>query len=249
MANKIITSSLNQLTGPIDCACVIHGDGYSWDYVERLYNMLQRHITPGIRLHVYTEASRPVPDHMIKHELYDWGVSGPRRSWWYKLQLFDTAHHNGPLLYFDLDVVIARNIDWIWNLPLDNFWCLRDFKYLWRPTQHVINSSVMWFHTQKFQNVYDSFKRENLEQVFRRYYGDQDYITQAISPTDRRFFDHDRIKSWRWECKDGGWDFKKRIFLTPNTGTVIPEKTSVLVFHGKPKPGDVQDPVISQHWQ
>jgi hypothetical protein len=211
--------------------------------------MLQRHITPGIRLHVYTEASRPVPDHMIKHELYDWGVSGPRRSWWYKLQLFDTAHHNGPLLYFDLDVVIARNIDWIWNLPLDNFWCLRDFKYLWRPTQHVINSSVMWFHTQKFQNVYDSFKRENLEQVFRRYYGDQDYITQAISPTDRRFFDHDCIKSWRWECKDGGWDFKKRIFLTPNTGTVIPEKTSVLVFHGKPKPGDVQDPVIAQHWQ
>lgn len=249
MADKIITGSLNQLSGPIDCACVIHGDGYSWTYVERLYNMLERHITPGIRLHVYTEANRPVPDHMIKHELYDWGIGGPRRSWWYKIQLFDSAHYNGPLLYFDLDVVIARNIDWIWNLPLDNFWCLRDFKYLWRPTQHIINSSVMWFHTQRYQHIYDSFQREKLENIFRRYHGDQDFITHAVSPVERRFFDQERIKSWRWQCKDGSWDFKRRIYLAPNTGTVIPEKTSVLVFHGKPKPGDVQDPVIAQHWQ
>ena len=24
----------------VDCACVIHGSVYSWDYVERLYSML-----------------------------------------------------------------------------------------------------------------------------------------------------------------------------------------------------------------
>ena len=98
-------------TGPIDCACVIHGDAYSWTYVERLYNMLSRHVTPGIRLHVYTEADRSVPAPMIKHALTDWSISGPRRAWWYKMQLFNTQHHAGPLLYFDLDTVIVRNID------------------------------------------------------------------------------------------------------------------------------------------
>ena len=51
--------------GPIDCACVIHGTAYSWDYVERLHSMLSRHITPGIRLHVYTEADRPVPEPVV----------------------------------------------------------------------------------------------------------------------------------------------------------------------------------------
>jgi hypothetical protein len=50
-----------------DCACVIHGTGYDWQYVEKLYNMLSTTFAQGIRFHVYTEAHRPVPSHMIKH--------------------------------------------------------------------------------------------------------------------------------------------------------------------------------------
>jgi hypothetical protein len=89
------------ISGPIDCACVIHSDAYSWDYVERLYSMLSRHLSLGVRLHVYTEADRPVPAPFIKHALDDWEISGPRRSWWYKLQLFDSEKFSGSLLYFD----------------------------------------------------------------------------------------------------------------------------------------------------
>ena len=58
--------------GMIDCACVIHGSGYKWEYVEKLYNMLNRGLRNRMRLHVYTEADRPVPDHMVKHVLEDW---------------------------------------------------------------------------------------------------------------------------------------------------------------------------------
>jgi hypothetical protein len=69
--NKISTD------GVTDCACVIHSTGYSWDYVERLYRMLTRALPGGIRMHVYTEESRPVPAHMIKHVLHEWpGLSG-----------------------------------------------------------------------------------------------------------------------------------------------------------------------------
>ena len=101
-------------TSPVDCACVIHGTGYDWIYVERLYNMLSRNLPNGIRFHVYTEHDRLVPAHMIKHVLTDWPeISGPKRSWWYKLQLFNSAHHQGNLLYFDLDTVILRDISWI----------------------------------------------------------------------------------------------------------------------------------------
>ena len=84
MAKKNKTSTVS---GPIDCACVIYGDTYSWTYVERLYSMLNRHLSADIRLHVYTEAERPVPDPMIKHVLTSWGDLGHRRNWWYKMQL------------------------------------------------------------------------------------------------------------------------------------------------------------------
>lgn len=235
--------------GPIDCACVIHGSAYGWEYVERLYNMLNRHITPGIRLHVYTEADRPVPSPMIKHELPNWNIIGPKQVWWYKLELFNAQHHQGPLLYFDLDTVITKNIDWIWQSSLQHFWSLRDFKYLWRPTDYSINSSVMWFNTVRFDEVYKKFTGEKLNYLMRKYRGDQDYLTEAISPDHRKFLATERVQSWRWQALDGGFNFRNRSYQSPGSGTLISNKASLLIFHGKPKPAEVKDPVILEHWQ
>ena len=237
------------LTGPIDCACVIHGNGYGWEYVDRLYSMLNRHITPGIRLHVYTEEHRTVPAPYIKHSLLNWGITGPKKSWWYKMQLFNAEYHCGPMLYFDLDTVIVDNIDWVWKLPLTYFWAVRDFKYLWKPTNYGINSSVMWWDTNSFDYIWRNFKVENLTNIMRKYPGDQDYISEAIPKTDRRFFEEQRVKSWRWQCLDGGYNFTQKRHLLPNTGTSFANPTSIMVFHGNPKPIDVADPVIVQHWQ
>jgi hypothetical protein len=186
---------------------------------------------------------------MIKHELTDWGISGPKRSWWYKMQLFNSAHHAGPLLYFDLDVVIVNNIDWIWNLPCRYFWALKDFKYLWRPTHQGINSSIMWWNTCNFDQIWTDFGCENLHTLIKKYSGDQDYITQAIDNKQLRFLNPGQIKSWRWQCLDGGYNFKKRKYQSPGTGTLVDNETSVLIFHGKPKPIEVQDSVILQHWR
>lgn len=250
MAKTTRTSTIVQpITGPIDCACVIHGDAYDWVYVENLYNMLNRHITPGIRLHVYTEAERSVPTPMIKHELEPWALSGPKQSWWYKIQMFNSEHHKGPLLYFDLDVVITENIDWMWNLPLRYFWAVRDFKYMWRPTHQGINSSILWWDTTMFHSLWKQFKKQDLEYVLKRYHGDQDYITDAVPEHLRRFFDNQRVKSWRWQVLDGGYDFATRRHLAPGTGTNKDDLPSVLVFHGKPKPADIDDPVVRQHWR
>jgi len=235
--------------GPIDCACVIHGDVYSWTYVERLYNMLQRNITTGIRLHVYTEADRPVPAPMIKHELIDWGISGPKQGWWYKLQLFNSAQFSGPLLYFDLDTVITSNIDWIWKLPLRYFWAVQDFKYLWKPTHQGINSSIMWWDTRLYGNIWRDFTPKDIATLSKQHQGDQDYLTQNIDNRSLRFFPQERIQSWRWQCIDGGYNFKQRMYKNPGTGANLDEKTSVLVFHGKPKPAEIQNAIVLQHWR
>lgn len=233
----------------VDCACVIHGDAYSWTYVERLHNMLQRNLTLPIRFHVYTEPKRVVPSNWIKHELEIWpGFDGAKRAWWYKIQLFNPAHHIGPLLYFDLDTVIVNNIDWIPQLPTRYFWAIKEFKSLWRPTINTANSSVMWWDTTNFSSVWQDFTKKNMVNIARQYHGDQDYISARIEPKRRRFFDSNRILSWRWQAHDGGYNFKKRCAISPGTGTKIDSNCSVLVFHGQPKPHQIAEPVITANW-
>lgn len=234
---------------PMDCACLIHSTGYDWTYVERLYRMLKSNTNREVRLHVYTEGDRPVPLHMIKHPLTEWaGVGGPKKSWWYKMQLFNSEHHQGPLLYFDLDVVITRSIDWIWNQDLRYFWTLHDFRYLWRPHWKGMNSSVMFWDTRQWSTIWQQFQSVDMKSLFRRHQGDQDYLNTVIPVEDLKFLDKEKVKSWRWQIKDGGIDPKSKRYLRPDAGSVLDPRTSVMIFHGNPKPHQIHDPVVTRYW-
>lgn len=234
----------------VDCACVIHGDGYSWDYVEKLYNMLFRHINKKVRFHVYTEHNRSVPPHMIKHTLTEWpGISGRKKSWWYKLQLFNSQHHQGPLLYLDLDTVIVNSLDWVANLSTNYLWAIKDYRCLWKPQVQTLNSSVMYWDTRYFDWVWQDFAKNNISTIKSSYQGDQDYLSAVIDPKKRRFFEEGRCVSWRWQALNGGMDWKKRRYKIPGQGTSIQPQNSVLVFHGNPKPSEIADSVINFYWK
>jgi hypothetical protein len=250
-ANKY-TESETDATGPVDCACVIHGNGYDWIYVERLYNMLCRHLSRGVRLHVYTEATRPVPPHMIRHDLEEWpGISGRKLSWWYKMQLFNPAHHRGQMLYFDLDTVLVSNIDWIPELSPVFFWTLQDFRSLWRPDQQKINSSVLYWNTVHWESVWQQFDQQGVNRVMNmhRHGGDQEYLNTLIPRDKLMFMPAKKVVSWRWTALDGGINPNNRTYLRPGQGTRVDPDTSVLIFHGDPKPHEVTDVVIKQHWR
>lgn len=240
-----------QLPKMVDVGCVLHGKGYDWTYVERLYNMITRHLPVPITFHVWTEHDRSVPAHMVKHCLQEWpGISGPKKSWWYKMQMFDPQHHDGDLLYFDLDTVIVSDLSWIVQETTDKFWILQDFRYLQNPRlTHNVNSSVMWWNVPTWQSVWNEFSNRNLNEVVRCYHGDQDLINALIPPHRRQFLDTHRVCSWRWQANDGGWDFKTRRPRSPGMGCVIDKSVSVLVFHGKPKPHQVTDTFVVTNWR
>jgi hypothetical protein len=233
---------------PIDCACVIHSHGYDWQYVERLHSMLSRNLSRPVRFHVYTEPSRAVPDTMIKHELTEWpGIAGPKKSWWYKMQLFDSKLFSGQMLYLDLDVVIVGNLDWITQLPQRSFWAIHDFRRLWKPSSRTINSSVMYFDTQAYDYVWNKFQQRSLNTVIQHYKGDQDFITESIDPRHLRYFDTDRILSWRWQVINDGVVVRKKISNEQFNGK-LPENASVLIFHGNPKPHEINNVVTKKYW-
>ena len=237
------------LNGTVDCACVIHGDKYDWCYVERLYNMVQRHSTRPVRFHVFTEPNRSVPDHMVKHVLHDWpGIAGPKKSWWYKMQMFEPGRVSGRLLYFDLDTVIVDNIDWMQGLDARYFWSIRDFRHLWRPSWKGMNSSVMLWDTSRFAWIWREFQQNDVKTQTRLFHGDQDFLNSVLTEKDLKFIDESLIKSWRWQIKDGGMDMKTRVYRRPDAGSVLLPGVKILIFHGSPKPHDVHDPVIEQNW-
>lgn len=235
--------------GIIDVACVIHSDGYDWQYVQNLHDALPRALPQGFRFHVYTEHHRSVPPHMIKHCLEDWpGIGGRKRSWWYKMHLFNSAHHAGPLLYFDLDVVLLRPMDWIGALCTDYLWTCRDFRYLQRANTAAVNSSVMWFDTRQFDWLWQKFNKENIADVVKRFPGDQDYIQHAVDHNQRRLFEDRYFQSYRWQVQKGGFDFRRRQHAKPQQPDTVSGDCAVVVFHGLPKPHQLPPGELRTLW-
>ena len=106
----------------------------------------------------------------------------------------------------------------------------------------------MWWNVLTWRSVWDDFSRRNIADVVRTYHGDQDFINALVPPHQRQFLDDRRVQSWRWQAHDGGWDFRTRKPRALGTGTKLDQGVSVLVFHGKPKPHQIDDAVIEQHW-
>lgn len=237
------------IESPIDCVCVIHGDKYDWTYVEKLYSMVVSCASRPINFHVFTEASRSVPAPMIKHALAEWpGVSGPRKSWWYKMQVFDSARISGQILYFDLDVVIVGDLGWIFNLDPQYFWIIRDWRCLWKPLSQGLNSSVMYWDNSKFSKIWHDFNDQGIQDVISRYRGDQDFIGAVLPQTETRYFQDELILSWRWQVKDGGFDPRTKSYKYPGQGSILSQDARILVFHGHPKPHEIQDPIVEKFW-
>ena len=188
--------------------------------------MLKRNLTGFGTLHVWTEADRPVPNHMVKHVLAPMPV---KKGWWYKMQMFNPKHYSGNLLYFDLDVVIVSNIDWIVQHDPKQFWTINDFSRLQRyPGWHSINSSVMWFNVNAMSYVWSQFESRHTQE----HRGDQDFLNAVVK--QRQYLDEDKVLSWRWQAHN----------------KPLSNPASILVFHGQPKPHDLLDNVVvKQHWK
>jgi hypothetical protein len=237
------------LTQPLDCVCVIHGDFYDFRYVEILYSMLKRQLIGQWRFTVFTESERSVPDYMRKIPLEQWsGVTGRRSAWWYKMQIFDPQHGLGQVLYLDLDVVIIKSLAWILELDPRYFWTLRDFRYLWNTSWFNMNSSLMYFDHQLFAGVYQEFCQQGLDSIRSRHSGDQDWLQSVIPTSQKRFVETARVQSWRWQTWEGGIDTRTKKTKRPGSGAVIDPNTAILVFHGQPKPHQIDCTFVTQHW-
>ncbi len=228
--------------------CLKHGSKYGPEYVNTLYNMTRRHCTIPHEFVCFTDDKRGLYPEIHTIDLKQIGVYG----WWYKPMFFDkNLPLNGNILYFDLDIVICKNIDNLFTYNPDLFCICRDFNRSLRHDWNRMNSSVFRLTTGSLPFVYDTFM-ENPAMNMRRFHGDQDWIYECLVSHRHlwTFWPDEWIRSYKWEMRDRS-DLERisgsRNFRNKAQPKVLP-KTNVAVFHGEPHPHQVEDDWVKENW-
>ena len=226
--------------------CVKWGNKYISQYVNVLYNMVKKHTTVPFEFHCITEDPKGLDPHIktIKLPNDPW-----IKTWWSKLWMFGSHFPlQGNILYFDLDVIVFRNIDELFNYNPDKFMIIRDFNRCRIKDWKLCNSSVMRWKTGTVNYLWDDFvSKPNV--VMGDNHGDQDWITKRAKQ-DINHWPDDWIRSYKWEMI-GYKDTKARrgpklIFDRPPK---IIEANKVAVFHGEPKPFNCGDEWVEANWK
>ena len=228
--------------------CLKHGTKYSADYVNVLFNMVKRHCTLDFKFVCLTEDARGLDSNIHTIPLPNY-LSG----WWCKPYIFSKEIGlEGTVLYMDLDVVIADNIDHLFTYE-PNKWCIiRDFTRKMRPSWQKYNSSVIRFTAGELDKFWQSFK-VNHQNLQRKYYGDQDWlydVTHLEKPA--KLFPDPWIQSWKWEIRQSkdllpGPKGERRLRTVENARP--PKDCCITVFHGDPNPHNCLDPWVIDNWK
>lgn len=237
----------------VNIVCVKWGDKFSPHYVNTLFNMVKRNTTISHRFVCLTEN----PDGLNS----DMDIIPLEQGFeycWTKLELFkrDIFTNEECCLYFDLDVVITDTID-----DLITFKNHRKFigLYDWYSTRKnpCYNSSVMRFwgnfntdihrtliaklsdNSARWGREYDAYLDTNDKVVLwegdKRYGSDQEWISDVVYP--RRVLKKNSFpRKWIRSYKKHG---RKK----------LPKECKVMVFHGFPKPHEVDDDYVKEHWR
>jgi len=211
----------------LNIICLKTGSKYSSEYVNKLFNMCERHISKPFRFVCFTDDTSGINSIIETKPLLhsNKNVTG----WFNKLAFFQKKIYDlqGLILYIDLDVVFVSNIDEMINYHNNDFVIIEDWLYK-KLKQKKYNSSIMKWHTNNtpelFKSYIDNFAKN------KKYAGDQDFITDNIS--NPVFWPEDWVQSFKInKCFDE-----------------IPEKSKIIVFHGKPNPHEINYGWVKHNW-
>jgi len=226
--------------------CVRFGNRYGMDYVERLRNMVARHMTVPYEFVCLTDSNHTITG--VRNIVQP--NAGYAKGWWHKVHMFDPALPvSGRILYFDLDVVIHENIDKLVRVWENDFLGIRDFNRHFYSSWINLNSSVMAWNHGSQSHIWRDFKKNPAEAM--KLPGDQDWIWKTSK--DRiKFWPKEWIMSYKWEIRSREEltvQNGKRKFKNSVIDVTIHPDCCVTVFHGDPKPQDVTDKFVVDNWR
>ena len=216
-------------------ACVCYGKKYSVEYVQKLYNMVQRNTTLEHNFFIFTDNIEMEIDGHVNIITFPETLNG----WWNKMQLFRPDTLDGDTLYMDLDVVITGNIDCFFNYePEADFIGMNDFN----PDTKIFNSSVFKFKPEAMKSkLWQPFTDDRTKWL--RYSGDQNVISDLIigHPGTKSFPDS-WTQSYKWYDRKGRRYHKGKWTFEHNGESLV------TVFHGEPNPHQSDMDWVKKAW-
>lgn len=158
-------------------------------------------------------------------------------GWWSKIELFRPPYPGGwvkagePILYFDLDTIIVRDVGHLPGSVDCDLILLRDFYRL----QAGWGTGVMGWTAGAFDQIYETFAADS-RTFISKYRSDQDFIKMLVPPSWVRFWQDeypDQFVSYKIHCRERG---------------VFPPTAHVVCFHGKPRPTEIFGDWVQQYW-
>jgi len=227
--------------------CLKHGTKYSFDYVNKLYEMVKRNCTLDFEMVCLTDDPKGI-DPRVKILPLPNFLTG----WWCKPYIYSNdLPLKGTILYIDLDVVIAGNIDKLFTYQPDHWCTVRDFTRAMRPKWKKYNSSVVKFKTGQLHHVWENFQKD-YKSIQRRLFGDQDWLWEASQNHQAMLYPDTWVQSWKWEVRKtkefahGGMKGNRKF---KHIEDVIPRvECCICVFHGDPNPHNCEDPWVVKNW-
>lgn len=219
--------------GKITIASVLKlGGDYDVKYVNALANGVTKNLTVPYEFVCLTDCVEGFNTNV--HRIIP--LSHNFQSWWSKIELFAPDKFNTERVFFlDLDTIITSNINDIATYS-GNFFGLRDFF-----NQMGLGSGLMAWRSSDpiMSQIYEKFMESPTAHMNNHRMGDQEFINNTLGNYIEYVQDlyPNRIYSYKKDCVDAYKNIK------------VPEEASIVCFHGKPRPHQVNDPEIVQYFQ
>ena len=123
-------------------------DTYTYEHVNKLYEMIARNTSHKFDLVCFTEDTRGIKTYIDARPLPEERLNG----WWNRLSLFKKGVLSGPCINIDLDVVIHNNIDELFELD-DELYMVPNGVY----GNDEYNDCVVKFNPDKHHYMWDKF--------------------------------------------------------------------------------------------
>jgi hypothetical protein len=235
----------------VNVVCMKWGTRYNGPYVNNLYSMVRRHLTSAHRFVCLTDNREGFFDGIESFPLPFADLSdGKIERSWNKVGLFgrNLAALHGPTLFLDLDLIIVRNIDCLFEYKPGEFCIIHD----WSRT-HEGNSSVFRLEAGKHAQLLDYFLAHP-EEVRGNYRTDQAYISaKLLESGELHYWPEGWCCSFKRHCLP---KWPKQWFKSAE----LAGEAKIVVFHGHPKPPEAAKggrsklriirpvPWIAEHW-